>query len=88
VTERVIATSEVVEIELSVPDGHRHLRTRICLAGGEELVLQEATVASLVRAYIALKTHPALQRQRLTGRLLPDDERKAGFAAWQLLESD
>ena len=87
-SERIVSNGEVVEIELAVPEGHRHLRARISLAGGEVLVLQEATVANLVRAYVGLKTHPTRQRQRLVGRVLADQERKSGFADWQLLEVD
>lgn len=85
-TQRILANSDIREIELSVPAGHQHLRAVIRTATGEELVLQEATVASLVRAYISVKTHPIRTSCRLTGRRLEDAERKSGFADWQLLE--
>jgi len=83
---RVICNAEVAEIELSVPENHRHLRTTLRLAGGDELVLQEATVAALVRGYVAIKTHPVRQKVRLVGCELEEDRRKQGFASWQLLE--
>ncbi len=43
-----------------------------------------ATIANLVRAYIGVKTHPRKAGVRLSGMKL--DERKEGYAAWQLLE--
>jgi len=85
---RVVANVEVVAIEMEVPAGHRHLRTVLRLQGGEEMVLQEATVANLVRAYVTLKTHPQRTGIRLAGRSLEAAERKAGFADWQLLEEE
>lgn len=84
--ERLLANHEVLALEMGVPEGHRHLRTRLELADGEVLVLQEATVANLVRAYLAVKTHPSREKVRLVGRLLESGERKEDFAAWQLLE--
>ena len=85
-TQRILANSDIREIELSVPAGHRHLRAVIRTATGEEFVLLEATVANLVRAYISVKTHPTRASCRLTGRQLAEAERKPGFAEWQLLE--
>lgn len=87
-SRRILANEEIEAVEISVPEGHRHLRTVLQLAGGEELVLQEATVANLVRAYLAIKTHPQRQRVRLVGRGLGTAERKEGFASWQLLEEE
>lgn len=87
-SRRILTNEEIKAIEISVPEGHQHLRTVLQLAGGEELVLQEATVANLVRAYLAVKTHPQRQRVRLVGRGLTAEERKEGFADWQLLEED
>jgi len=79
-----LSNAEVREVEMSVPRGHRHLRTRICLKNGDEIVLQEATVANLVRAYVTIKTHPQKESVRLRGVELK--EMKEGFADWQLLE--
>ena len=87
-SRRVLANEEIEAIEIGVPEGHRHLRTVLRLAGGEELVLQEATVANLVRAYVTVRTHPQRQGVRLVGRRLPAAGRKEGFADWQLLEEE
>lgn len=84
---RILCNTDIVEIEISVPENHRHLRTTLRLAGGEELVLQEATVAALVRGFVAIKTHPTMQQVKLVGSELQEGQRKKGFAAWQLLET-
>ncbi len=80
----IVRTSDVVSITAGIPAGHRHLRTIVRFADGTELVLQEATVAALVRAYAAIKTHPTATTVTLTGRNLA--VRKEGYAEWQLVE--
>jgi hypothetical protein len=79
-----LSNADIREIELTVPRGHHHLRSVIRLQSGEEIVLQEATVANLVRGYITVKTHPKKKSIRMRGTQL--NERKKGFADWQLLE--
>jgi hypothetical protein len=81
-----IRNCDVVSISAEIPPGHRHLRTTVLLADGTELVLQEATVAAMVRSYTAVKTHPTTTAVKLTGRHL--DDRKDGYAEWQLLEEE
>jgi hypothetical protein len=80
----VIANEEVRELTADVPEGHRHLRTTIILHDGRSFTFQEATIANLVRAYITIKTHPQRAKVRLSGRKL--DDRKEGYAEWQLVE--
>ena len=87
-TQLVLANADIKEIELAVPEGHRHLRATLRLQDGSEIILQEATVANLVRAYVDIKTHPVRTGCRLVGRHLEDEERKKGFAVWQLLEEN
>jgi len=87
-TPLILSNAEIREIELVVPEGHRHLRTTLRLQDGSEIILQEATVANLVRAYVTIKTHPSRTGCRLVGRQLSEEERKDGFAGWQLLEID
>jgi len=82
----IIRNCDVVSITAEIPPGHRHLRTTVLLADGTELVLHEATVAAMVRAYTAIKTHPTSSTVKLTGRYL--DSRKDGYAEWQLLEEE
>ncbi len=85
---RILANADIAELVLAPPPGHHHLRATLKLQSGEEIILQEATVANLVRAYIAIKTHPTTTGCRLIGRKLTESDRKAGFAAWQLLEAE
>lgn len=84
----VLANADIKEIEVAPPSGHQHLRSTLTLQDGRQIVLQEATVANLVRAYIAIKTHPQTEAVRLSGRELSVQERKEGFAGWQLLEEE
>ena len=86
--QRILANADIAEILLAPPPGHRHLRATIRLHSGEEIVLQEATVANLVRAYVGIKTHPQRTSCRLIGRELAETKRKEGFAFWQLLEEE
>lgn len=80
----VFRNEDVTEIVAEIPDGHRHLRTTVKLADGSSVTFQEATVAAIVRAYTAVKTHPLRTRVVLKGtRPL---SRKGGYAEWQLLE--
>ena len=85
-SERVLGTEEITRIVAEIPQGHLHLRTTITLADGSSLTLQEATVAAIVRAYVAVKTDPLRKRMELTGRRV--ENRKRGFAEWQLLEEN
>ena len=84
----ILANADIRDIVIAAPEGHLHLRTTITLHSGEMIVLQEATVANLVRAYLQVKTHPQRETVRMVGRELDDGERKKGFARWQLLEED
>ena len=83
---RILTNADIAEITIAPPLGHLHLRTTIKLRSGEEIVLQEATVANLVRAYIGIKTHPQKTSCRIIGQELTKEEMKKGFAPWQLLE--
>ena len=80
----IVRNEDIKELIAEIPEGHKHLRTTIIFKDGSELTFQEAAIANLVRAYIAVKTHPSVTRVRLKGRNL--SERKEGYAEWQLLE--
>jgi len=79
-----IRNEDIKELIAEIPEGHRHVRTTIVLQDGTEMTFQEAAIANLVRAYISIKTHPAHSKIVLVGTRL--DERKDGYAEWQLLE--
>ena len=80
----IVANEDVKELIAEIPEGHKHVRTTIVLHDGTAFTFQEATIANLVRAYIAIKTHPRLTKMRMAGRKL--DDRKEGYATWQLVE--
>jgi len=80
----VIHNEDIKELIAEIPERHKHLRTTIVLQDGTEFVFQEATVANLVRAYITVKTHPAMKKVTLKGKKLK--EKKKGYAEWQLVE--
>jgi len=82
----LIHNEDIKELVAEIPEGHRHLRTRLVLQDGTELIFQEATIANLVRAYITVKTHPVIKRVVLKGKRL--DTRKEGYAEWQLIEEE
>lgn len=82
--EKILRNEDVTQLVVEVPAGHRHLRTTLRLADGSSITLQEATVAAMLRAYISVKTDPVKERVALSGRHV--DERKEGYAVWQLME--
>ncbi len=79
-----IANEDIREVSAEIPEGHEHVRTRIVLHDGAEFIFQEATIANIVRAYITLKTDPVRTSVRMKGKKL--EERKKGYAEWQLIE--
>lgn len=79
-----ISNEDIREILVEIPEGHKHIRTKITLQDNTELVFQEAAIANITRAYITVKTHPQKKSVKLKGRQLTD--KKAGYADWQLLE--
>lgn len=82
---RYYANSGVRRILYGVPRGRLHGRLVIEFEDGSILVLSEATVANIVRAYITVLTHPLVEAVELVKRRLV--ERKKGYAEYQLVES-
>jgi len=85
-SDMILRNGDIKEIVAEIPEGHKHLRTRILLQDGTGIILQEATVANIVRAYINIKTHPRRQRIVLKGKRLK--RRKEDYAEWQLIEEE
>jgi len=79
-----IRNEDIREILVEIPEGHKHIRTKITLQDTTELVFQEAAIANIARAYVTVKTHPQKTSVKLKGRQLT--EKKEGYADWQLLE--
>jgi isopropylmalate/homocitrate/citramalate synthase len=80
----IIHNEDVKELVSEIPEGHTHIRTTIKLQDGTNMTFQEATIANIVRAYISIKTHPLHRKTVLNSTRL--NERKNGYAEWQLLE--
>lgn len=81
-----IRNEDVREVIVEIPEGHRHLRTTVMLKDGTVMTFQEATVSNILRAFTTVKTHPVRARSRLVCKRVED--RKDGFAEWQLVEED
>ncbi len=80
-----IRNSQIKRIIIGVPLGHQHLRAVIELTDGIQLVLHEATLSSLTRAFMTTKLDPIRSAVELVGKELI--EKREDFAAYQLLET-
>ncbi len=83
---RVYPNSGVRRVIAFIPPGHYHTRFILELED-QTLILQEASVAGIVRAYTLTAIHPSRRAVELVGRRLVKSERKPGFAEWQLVET-
>jgi len=82
---KIYRNSDVLKIVGFIPPGHRHMRLVIVLED-QVIVLQEATVAAIVRAYIDIVSHPTRKAVEYTQVKLDKDARKSGYAEYQLIE--
>ncbi len=81
---RMITNEALAQALLAVPEGHRHLRLAITTKDGDTIVLQEAAVAAIVRAYTSVKTHPVRRAVKLVTKT--QEGLKEGYAKDQLVE--
>ncbi len=86
--EKVIRLSSqnVMQLLFGIPENHQHCRLVLKTDQSGTLVLSEALVAAIVRAYATIKTHPTRSGIEMTATLISDG--KPDFASWQLLETD
>jgi len=82
--KKLLRNEDVARVIIGIPKKHRHIRT-IIETENESYIFQEATIAGIVRAYITLKTDPTIFGVELVGKRC--EERKEGYAKYQLLES-
>jgi len=82
----IIRNKDVKRVLMGIPKGHKHYRCVIELKDGEIFVFYEATIANIVRAYVTAKTHPQKQAVELHCKEL--ENKKSGFAIYQLLETE
>ncbi|NOZ88371.1 MAG: hypothetical protein GXO15_00410 [Crenarchaeota archaeon] len=83
---RVYPNEAVRRVIAFIPEGHLHVRLVLEL-DDQTIVLQEATVAAIVRAYASVALHPTRRAVELASRRLGKGERKPFYAEWQLLET-
>ncbi len=69
-----------------IPIGHMHVRVLIEFKD-QVIVLQEASIAGILRAYINVHTHPYNKAVELVSKRVPKEARKVGYAEYQLLET-
>ncbi|MEM3371044.1 MAG: NUDIX domain-containing protein [Candidatus Korarchaeum sp.] len=81
----VIRNRDIRRILIGVPRGHMHKRVILELTNGL-IVLHEATVENLVRAFVEIEMHPCKRAIMLEGRVI--EVRKEGYSSYQLLEAD
>ena len=84
---RVYRNEDVERIAAFIPRGHMHTRLILVLKD-QVIVLQEATVAAIVRAYASVALHPSRRAVELERRRLAKGERKPLFAEHQLVETN
>jgi len=84
---KIYRNSDVLKIVGFIPPGHRHMRLVIVLED-QIIVLQEATVAAIARAYIDIVSHPTRKAVEYAQVKLDKDTRKSGYAEYQLIEGD
>ncbi|WP_048078694.1 hypothetical protein [Desulfurococcus mucosus] len=80
---KIYRNEDVDEIVACIPEGHRHVRIVLKLRD-QTIVLQEATVAAIVRAYVAVALHPTRRCMKLVKHII--EGAKPGFAKAQLVE--
>jgi len=82
---RVYPNEKVKRVIAAIPPGHKHLRLVIELED-QTIVLQEATAAAIVRAYVDVVTHPARKAVEFASKKVVGA--KNGYAEHQLVESE
>lgn len=81
---KIYSNQDVLEIIAAIPEGHYHTRFILKLKD-QIIVLQEATVAGLLRAFALTALHPTRKGIILKNKLVKQ-EKKHGFAKYQLIE--
>lgn len=82
---KVYRNSDILKIAAFIPPCHKHLRLAI-VTKDQVIVLHEATVAAIVRAYIDITTHPIRRAVEYTHVKLDKNAKKQGYAEDQLIE--
>lgn len=81
-----LSTHDVNRLLFGIPATHKHYRLALITRDDDCLVLSEALVAAIARAYVSIKTHPLRASIEMASR--PLQSPKADFASYQLLETE
>ncbi len=84
---KIYRNEDVKRIIAFIPPSHRHIRIVIEF-NDQTIVLQEATIAAIVRAYIDIATHPNRKAIEMISKRMGSNERKPGYAEHQLIETN
>ncbi|MEM0489723.1 MAG: hypothetical protein QXH73_00730 [Ignisphaera sp.] len=84
---KVYRNSDVVKVVGFIPPNHRHMRLILVLKD-QIIVLHEATVAAIARAYINIVSHPTRKAIEYIQMSLDKGSRKPNYAEHQLIEQD
>ncbi len=82
---KIYRNDDIEEVVVAIPRNHYHVRVLIKFRD-QEILLHEATIAGLLRAYTMVALHPVRKGVILRRVKLRKDEKKHGFASTQLIE--
>jgi hypothetical protein len=82
---KIYRNKDMEAIYAIIPPGHSHTRF-VLKARDTVIVLQEATVAALLRAYAMTTLHPSNRATAMFFKRLPPSLRKRGFAEYQAVD--
>lgn len=81
----IYKNEDINRIVAFIPPGHKHIRLLI-ETKDQCILLQEATIAAIVRAYINITTHPTRKAVELIRTCISYG--KKNYAKYQLIESN
>ncbi|MET1160822.1 MAG: hypothetical protein ABWW65_07670 [Thermoprotei archaeon] len=82
---RVYKNEDIEEIVMAIPRNHYHVRALIKF-NDQAIVLQEAALAAITRAYLSILLHPTRKGIILTRKYIRTH--KPGYAPVQLIEEE
>jgi hypothetical protein len=86
VSVRVYRNNDVLRVIGLIPQGHIHMRLILVLRD-QVIVLQEAAISAIVRAYVNIVGHPTRRAIEYIQVKLSERDKKLGYAEYQLIES-
>ena len=81
---KIYRNEDLKRIIAFIPPDHMHVRIYIEFTD-QSIILQEASVSAILRAFINVSHHPTRRAYELISVKL--EERKCGYAEYQLIES-